>query len=87
MFELVSLKVSSLDKDSRRTIHTCVKKAFQNVTSDTIDENGKKFVAFKRGRGKYYLSQLAFTIFHSLHLLCFTVSVYKTLNLSCKLLF
>lgn len=51
MFVSVSLKVTSLDKDSRRIIHTCVKKAFQNVTSDTIDEDGKKFVAFKRGKG------------------------------------
>lgn len=57
----VELEVTSLDKDSRRAIHNCVKKAFKDLNSNTTERDGKKFVVFglaksnrdRQNRGKW----------------------------------
>ncbi|KAK3926792.1 Pseudouridylate synthase 7-like protein [Frankliniella fusca] len=58
----VELDVTTMDKDSRRAIHTCVKLAFKEVNSNTVDRDGKKFVTFSVGgardnRGKWPASR------------------------------
>lgn len=44
-------QVTALDKDSRRTIHKCVKEAFKDINSNTTEKDGKKYVVFSLGKG------------------------------------
>lgn len=47
----IEFDVTPLDKDSRRTIHNCVKNAFKDVNGNTVEKDGKKYVIFTLGKG------------------------------------
>ncbi|XP_034239113.1 LOW QUALITY PROTEIN: pseudouridylate synthase 7 homolog [Thrips palmi] len=48
----VEFDVTALDKDGRRSVHTCVKSAFKEINSNTKEVDGKKFVIFTVGKGE-----------------------------------